>query len=50
MTENERKLLEIIRENDDPESLLIAVDVILKHLTQLGSFEGQAPAAHLVPF
>lgn len=50
MTENERKLLEIIRENDDPESLMIAVDVILKHLTQQGSSEGQAPADPLVLF
>lgn len=50
MTENERKLLEIIRENDDPESLMIAVDVILKHLTQHGSSEGQAPADPLVLF
>ena len=50
MTENERKLLEIIRENDDPESLMIAVEIILKHLEQHGSSEGQAPADSLVLF
>ena len=44
MTENEKKLLDMIRNYDDPENAVaIAVDVILKHLVQLGSSEGQAP-------
>lgn len=43
MTENERKLINLIRENDNPEkSLITAVDTILLFLVQQKSFEAQA--------
>ena len=43
MTTNEIELINLIRENDNPEiALTKAVDIILLSLTQLGSFEGQA--------
>ena len=42
MTENERKLINLIRENDNPEKALIkAVDTILLFLVQRKSFEAQ---------
>jgi hypothetical protein len=42
MTENERKLITIIRENDNPEeAILTAVDTILLFLVQQKSFEAQ---------
>jgi hypothetical protein len=45
MTENELKLIELIRENDNPEEAIItAVNILTLFLEQLGSFEGQAPA------
>lgn len=45
MTENERELIKIIRENDNPEKALItAVDIILLFLTQQKSFGGQVVA------
>lgn len=45
MTENETKLINRIRESDDPTAaLLIAVDVITSYLQQRQSFEAQAPA------
>ncbi len=45
MTENERELIKLIRENDNPEKALIkAVDIILLHLVQQKSFEAQAVA------
>ena len=45
MTENERKLIQLIRENDNPEKALItAVDIILLSLVQQKSFEEQAVA------
>lgn len=38
MTENEIKLLEIIRNHPNPEqALLIAIDIICKHLEQFES-------------
>lgn len=50
MTENEKKLLDMIRKHDDPEqALIIAVDIISKHLAQLESSEGQAPAVPSEP-
>ena len=50
MTENEKKLLDMIRNYDDPEqALMIAVDIISKHLVQLGSSEGQVPVVPLEP-
>ena len=50
MTENEKKLLDKIRNYDDPEqALMIAVDIISKHLVQLGSSEGQVPVVPLEP-
>lgn len=50
MTEYEKKLLDMIRDYDDHgKSLEIAVDVILKHLAQLGSSEGQAPVVPSEP-
>lgn len=43
MTENERKLISMIRENDNPDEALIkAVDTILLFLVQQKSFEAQA--------
>ena len=34
MTENQKELIELIRENDSPEqALMTAIDVILMHLT-----------------
>ena len=45
MTENERELIKLIRENDNPEKALItAVDTILLFLVQQKSFEAQAVA------
>ena len=45
MTDNEIKLIELIRENDNPEEAIVtAVNIITSFLEQLGSFEGQAPA------
>lgn len=45
MTENERKLIQLIRENDNPEKALItAIDIILLSLVQQQSFEGQVVA------
>ena len=45
MTDNEKELIRIIRENDNPEKALMTATVImLDFLTQLGSFEVQAPA------
>ena len=45
MTENEKELLRIIRENDHPEqALMMATAVILDFLKQLGSSEAQAAA------
>lgn len=43
MTENERELIKLIRENDNPQQALVtAVDVITSFLKQQKSFEGQA--------
>ena len=51
MTENEKKLLDMIRNYDDPQqALIIAVGIISKHLKRLGSSEGQAPAVPSEPF
>ena len=45
MTENERKLLQLIRENDKPEKALItAIDIILLSLVQQKSSEERAVA------
>jgi hypothetical protein len=45
MTVNEKELIKIIRENDNPEQALVtATVIILDFLKQLGSFEVQAPA------
>lgn len=45
LTEDEKELLETIRENDNPgQAVLIAIDTIFGYLTQHGSFEGQAVA------
>jgi hypothetical protein len=44
MTDNELKLLELIRENDNPEEAIItAVSIITSFLEQEKSFVGQAP-------
>ena len=46
MTENEMKLINLIRENDNPEQALsTAVDIILLSLVQPESFGVQAPAS-----
>ena len=40
MTNNELELLKLIRENDNPEQTLVtAIDIILKYLEQPESFE-----------
>jgi hypothetical protein len=45
MTENERELINLIRENDYPEKALTkAVETILAYLKQRGSFQEQASA------
>lgn len=50
MTENEMRLIEIIRENDDPEkALTTAVSIISSFLERLQSSEGQVPADPSVP-
>ena len=46
MTENEIKLINLIRENDNPdEAIVTAVNIILSFLEQQRSFEGQVPAS-----
>ena len=46
MTANEIELINLIRENDNPEqALLKAVDIILLYLTLHGSSEAQAVVA-----
>lgn len=48
MTENEKELIKIIRENDNPEQALVtATVIILDFLKQLGSSEVQAPVCLL---
>lgn len=43
MTENEKKLIKLIRENENPkQALTTAVDIILLFLTQQRSSEAQA--------
>lgn len=45
MCENEKKLIGMIRESDDPgKALIIAVEVITSYLTQHGSSERQGPS------
>lgn len=45
MTNNEIELLELIRENDNPErALMTATLIVLGYLKQHGSFEEQAAA------
>ena len=45
MSENEKELLRMIRESENPElALLIAVNTILAYLSQPESFEAQAAA------
>lgn len=45
MTNNERTLLDLIRNHKDPtEALQTAVRIILEHLTPRGSSEAPAPA------
>ena len=40
MTENELKLLKLIRESDNPEqALIIAIEILISYLTQPESFE-----------
>lgn len=46
MTENEKKLIKLIRENENPkQALTTAVDIILLFLTQQRSSEAQAVVA-----
>lgn len=46
MTENELKLIRLIRENDNPEqALLTAVDIILLSLVQEQSYQVQVPVS-----
>ena len=45
MTENEKQLIDLIRENDKPEqAIMTATAIILDFLKQLGSSEAQAAA------
>ncbi len=45
MTDNEMELINIIRENDNPEiALVTAVETILLYLKQHGSYQEQAAA------
>lgn len=45
MTDNEMELINIIRENDNPEiALVTAVETILLYLKQHGSYQEQAVA------
>ena len=44
MTENEKELIKLIRENDNPENaIMTATAIIVDFLKQLGSSEEQAP-------
>ena len=44
MTENEKELIKLIRENDNPEqALMTAAVIVLGFLKQHGSSEAQAP-------
>ncbi len=48
MTDNEKELIKIIRENDNPEhALMTAAVIILGFLKQHESFVGQVPAFQL---
>ena len=50
MTENEIELINLIRENDNPEkAILTAVDTILSFLVQQKSFEARASAVTQEP-
>lgn len=45
MTDNEKELIRMIRENDNPEqALMTAAVIIIGYLKQHESFEVQAPA------
>lgn len=45
MTENEKELIKLIRENDNPgQAFMTATIIILGYLKQHESFEEQAPA------
>ena len=45
MTENEKTLIKLIRENDNPQqALTIATDIIICYLKQQKSFEAQVVA------
>ena len=45
LCKNEEELLNMVRENDNPEqAALIAIDIILDYLRQPESFEAQAAA------
>ena len=49
MTDNEQELINLIRENDNPEqALMTATAIILDFLKQHESSEGQVPACHQV--
>ena len=48
MTNNEKTLLNLIREHEDSaEAVQIAISIIVQHLTPRGSSEEQAPAVPL---
>ena len=50
LRKNEEELMNIIRENDNPDqAALIAIEVILEYLTQPESFEARAAACLRVP-
>ena len=50
MTENERQLIDIIRNNENPEQALItATAIILDYLTRHESFEARAADCPRVP-
>lgn len=46
MTENEKELIRLVRENDNPEQALVTAAVIILDFLKLHeSFEAQAPAS-----
>lgn len=50
LSKNEEELLNMIRENDEPEqAAMIAIEIILEYLRQPESFEAQAAAYLQVP-
>lgn len=43
MTQNEKNLIHIIRESDNPEAIRIATEIIISYLKQLESSKAPSP-------